>query len=35
MIYFKKKAALKIKTEKLFAIEEARNYSKKLMHKWS
>jgi len=30
-----KKAALKTKPEKLFSIEDARVYSKKLIHKWA
>jgi PHD/YefM family antitoxin component YafN of YafNO toxin-antitoxin module len=30
-----KKAALKSKPEKLFSIDEARAYSKKLIHKWA
>jgi PHD/YefM family antitoxin component YafN of YafNO toxin-antitoxin module len=30
-----KKAALKSKPEKLFSIDEARAYSKKLINKWS
>lgn len=30
-----KKAALKAKPEKLFDIEEAREYSKKLIRKWA
>jgi hypothetical protein len=30
-----KKAALKTKTEKLLNVEDARAYSKKLIHKWA
>ncbi len=30
-----KKAALKTKPEKVFSIEEARAYSKKLIRKWA
>ena len=30
-----KKAALKTKSEKLLSVEEARNYSKKLIRKWA
>ena len=30
-----KKAALKTKPEKLLSVEEARAYSKKLIHKWA
>ena len=30
-----KKAALKEKPEKLLSIDEARNYSKKLIRKWA
>lgn len=30
-----KKAALKVKPEKLLSVEEARNYSKKLIRKWA
>ncbi len=30
-----KQAALKTKTEKLFSVEEARAYSKKLIRKWA
>lgn len=30
-----KKAALKTKPEKLFSLEEARAYSKKLIRKWA
>lgn len=30
-----KKAALKSKTEKLFSLEDARAYSKKLIRKWA
>ena len=30
-----KKAALKIKKEKVLSLSEARNYSKKLIHKWA
>jgi hypothetical protein len=30
-----KKAALKTKPEKLLSIENARAYSKKLIHKWA
>jgi hypothetical protein len=30
-----KKAALKVKPEKLLSLEEARNYSKKLVRKWA
>ncbi len=30
-----KKAALKTKPEKLFSLEDARNYSKKLIRKWA
>jgi PHD/YefM family antitoxin component YafN of YafNO toxin-antitoxin module len=30
-----KKAALKSKPEKLFSIDEARAYSKKLINKWA
>jgi len=31
----KKNAALKWKPEKIFSIEEARDYSKKLIRKWA
>ncbi len=30
-----KKAALKAKPEKLFSVNEARAYSKKMIHKWA
>lgn len=30
-----KKAALKTKPEKLFSVEQARSYSKKLIQKWA
>ena len=30
-----KKAALKAKPEKLFSLEEARQYSKKIIKKWA
>ncbi|MGI8952421.1 MAG: hypothetical protein ACR2FN_12660 [Chitinophagaceae bacterium] len=30
-----KKAALKTKPEKLFTVEDARAYSKKMIHKWA
>ena len=30
-----KKAALKTKPEKLFSLEDARSYSKKLIRKWA
>ena len=30
-----KKAALKTKTEKIFTMDEARAYSKKLIRKWA
>jgi hypothetical protein len=30
-----KKAALKSKTEKLFSLEEAKAYSRKLIRKWA
>lgn len=34
-VTLQKRAALKIKTEKLFSIEDARALSKKLINKWA